>query len=1032
MKTFKVFILKILILGSLNAQCFEIESILVDACGSPESNNEMLIFKVGNAPLNVNNMTVSWPNNPFLGICQNAITANNVAYFNSTVQSCGYFLEPVNGVLPANKRVFLFTSTNIVQSAHTFPNLSDTVIALFQCPGATSGHFANYDGNPGLRTTVITFSQPSGCTDTVTYNKINLININGGFGGGSALQNGATVLFSPNGTPTYINPGCNPQYVPFTISINNPPTTACPGNLLFLSGSATGQVYSVQWSGGNGTILGSGLLNPSYQVVAADAGGFTLTMSATDVCGTTLSATANINVPIQQPLDLNPSGNVSICQGQSINLNVSGGSGTYSWSSGQNTSQITVNVAGTYIVNSSDACYSYTDSVVVAATPTPVLNLSPNGTQTLCQGSSLQITANSNISPVQWNGGQTGTIVNVTSGGVYVASVSNSCGTVSDSLEVIISNLPDIAVSPSNTLSICAGGSGTLTVSGAQNIIWSTGSTAITETFSSTGSYWVAGINSCGTDTVHITVSELTPPVAEISIQGDTILCPGETITLTSVNGSNNDQWSTGVSGQQITISNAPVTVILTVSNACGSATDIVSITAQSFPQASITTSTGNTVICTPNSLELTASGGNNYSWNTGATSATISVTNPGNYTVTTTNECGTDSETIIITAGSPPNPQITTSSGSTFCTGDSLLLTASGGVNYLWSTNETTPSIYVSTGGVYNVTAFNDCGSAQNSITINQIPLPDLNIITPGPVNLCEGSQVTIEATSNANITWSNGATGNQIVVNSGGLLTATASNTCGSSSSTILINEVPMPSADIVQNSPLISCEESISLDVMANGNIQWNTGSTASSIIVSSSGYYSVTVSNACGQDTDSIQVIISGPEASFTADPTTGNAPMNVIFTSTSTGATSLQWDVNGTSYNTLSFNHVFNLPGNYDVTLIAMDDLGCSDTATIKIVVGDIFELFIPNVFTPNGDGLNDEFKIVGTGIKEFKCTIFNRWGNELFTWEDMFQGWDGNTMFGKKASSGVYVYLAEIRDLNGETKTIYGTVTLFE
>lgn len=994
----------------------------------------MLIFRVGNTPLNVNDMTVSWPNNPFLGICQNAITANNVAWFNSTIQSCGYFLEPVNGVLPANKRVFLFTSTNIVQSAHTFPNLSDTVIALFQCPGATSGHFANYDGNPGLRTTIITFSQPSPCADTATYNKINLININGGYGGGSALQNGATVLFAPDGTPTYINPGCNPQFIPFTLAINNPPASACPDDFLNLSASATGQIYSIQWTGGNGTFYGASLLNPSYQVSQTDAGGFTLTVTATDLCGSTISQSTTVSVPVQQALSLSPSGNIEICQGQSATITASGGSGIYTWSSGQNTAQISVNAPGTYVVNSSDACYSYSDSVQVSLLPVPTLSLSPSGTQTLCQGNSLQISAMVNTGTATWSTGQTANSIMVSSAGSYSASVSNACGTAADTLEVVLATSPSISVTPSATVQICSGQSQTITASGAQNYLWSTGAATASETFNQTGNFWVAGSNTCGTDTVHITVTQGQAPVAEIAIQnGDSVLCPGASLTLVSVNGSATDQWSTGTVGTQTIISTAPLTVTLTVSNACGTSTDQISIVAGALPSASITTSTGSTTLCAGSSLTLTAAGGDNYSWNTGATGATLTVNNGGTFTVTAATACGSDTESITINLQNPPSAQINPAGPLTFCAGDSVLLTGSGGDSYSWSTGESTASIYIATGGTYILTAINGCGSSQASITATLIPLPEVNITTQGPVQLCQGSQVTISATSNENISWSNGMTGNSVSVNSGGTLTASATNSCGTATSTIVINETPLPQVNIVQNSPVISCGGvPVAIEAIANASLQWNHGPTTAQISVNNSGTYVVTATNACGSASDSVQVIISGPVASIVADPPTGNAPLNVLFSSASSGATGLNWQVDGTGYNVPSFNHVFLQPGSFDVTLIVWDDNGCSDTATYKVVVGDQFEVFVPNVFTPNGDGFNDVFKIVATGVKEFRCRIFNRWGNEIFSWEDVSKGWDGSSLFGGRAPSGAYVYIAEIASLSGETKTLHGWVTLFD
>ena len=75
--------------------CFEIKSILVDACGSPEGENEMVLFEVGAADLNISNMIVDWPNNPWLGLCQDATTASIVSSVNQIILGCGSLTEPV-------------------------------------------------------------------------------------------------------------------------------------------------------------------------------------------------------------------------------------------------------------------------------------------------------------------------------------------------------------------------------------------------------------------------------------------------------------------------------------------------------------------------------------------------------------------------------------------------------------------------------------------------------------------------------------------------------------------------------------------------------------------------------------------------------------------------------------------------------------------------------------------------------------------------------------------------------------------------
>ena len=108
-------------------------------------------------------------------------------------------------------------------------------------------------------------------------------------------------------------------------------------------------------------------------------------------------------------------------------------------------------------------------------------------------------------------------------------------------------------------------------------------------------------------------------------------------------------------------------------------------------------------------------------------------------------------------------------------------------------------------------------------------------------------------------------------------------------------------------------------------------------------------------------------------------------------------------------------------GNYYVTLIVEDDKTCKDTITKKIFIRSEIALFLPNSFTPNGDGLNDTFTPKGFGISEeaYAFLIFNRWGEVVFETNNVLEGWDG-TFKGELLTSGVYAWRADFRDLNGK------------
>jgi gliding motility-associated-like protein len=198
-------------LSSIIAQpCVKIESILVAACTSPgslEGSNEMMRFKVGDTALNTVNMNIVWGSGQYayFGVIQNASTANIVAQLNSTIQSCGYLKEPVNGVLPPNSQVLIITGTNTSTTANSFAQLSDTLWILFQNSAQSGGHFLNFVETGILaQTTTISFLNIPNCSSTATYFRNQLLMINGMVGN----EPGATVNFDENMNPTYINNGC--------------------------------------------------------------------------------------------------------------------------------------------------------------------------------------------------------------------------------------------------------------------------------------------------------------------------------------------------------------------------------------------------------------------------------------------------------------------------------------------------------------------------------------------------------------------------------------------------------------------------------------------------------------------------------------------------------------------------------------------------------------------------------------------------------------------------------------------------------
>jgi gliding motility-associated-like protein len=168
-----------------------------------------------------------------------------------------------------------------------------------------------------------------------------------------------------------------------------------------------------------------------------------------------------------------------------------------------------------------------------------------------------------------------------------------------------------------------------------------------------------------------------------------------------------------------------------------------------------------------------------------------------------------------------------------------------------------------------------------------------------------------------------------------------------------------------------------------------------------------------------------------KADFTADPVKGGAPLVVTFTDKSVRASTYKWEFGdsipsvstiGQTYSSVSPNpdpHTYYIPGEYSVKLTVESDLHCIDSMRLdtKIVV-DPSELNIPNVFTPDGDGINDYFMIEAKSLRSLSVEVFSRSGLRVYSFYGEgklitdWKGWDGNVNnTSAKASPGVYFYV---------------------
>lgn len=285
----------------------------------------------------------------------------------------------------------------------------------------------------------------------------------------------------------------------------------------------------------------------------------------------------------------------------------------------------------------------------------------------------------------------------------------------------------------------------------------------------------------------------------------------------------------------------------------------------------------------------------------------------------------------VPVTINNFPSVSINPTS-ATICNGTSATLTASGASTYSWSNGGSGTSISVSTPGTYTVTGtdVNGCqGTAAQSATVTLVN-PTISLSPSGTVNICPGNSVTISAPAGSNYVWSNGATGvSSITVSAAGTYTVTMTTAAGctnivSSATTVVVNSTPTPG--VTPAGPQSICAGgSVTLTADPGNGYLWSNGATTQSIVVTSAGSYTVTVTypgGCTGASAATVVTVNAAPTASITpSGPTTFCAGGNVNLSANA--ATSWLWS-NGATTQSINVTN----SGAYSVTIT--NAAGCTD------------------------------------------------------------------------------------------------------
>ncbi len=893
-----------------------------------------------------------------------------------------------------------------------------------------------------------------------TFNSANCNVTNGGF---VKLAENYTIFNVNNVTPTGFNIANNftSQSVITTQTVIcgkptasfTPQTPICANQTISLTDQSLNAPNSWTWTSTANNILNPYLQNQSSISFTA-AGTFTVQLKVANCVG--VDSIKKVIVVNPNPT-ITPTSNSPLCTGATLSLAIVG-AGTCTWTgpSGFNSntqnptvSNVQTGNSGIYTVSltSASGCVSNgTINAIVSSVPNP--SISATGSNPMCLGGLLNLSATGALSYTWSSGVATGTniIVTPTANITYTVLGSNSGSSCTNTAVYSVTVNPKPTVSITGNSVICNGQSTSLNAGGASSYVWitSSNSTSITITPSVTTTYSVVGTNAvtnCTNNAVY-TVSVNANPV--LSVTGNTTICNGQN-TILQANGATTYLWNTGVTTTSISLNPGATSTysVIGVNSVTGcTATAIKTVIVNALPTIVIS---GNNTICNLQSTTLVAGGANTYVWNTSSNSNSITINPTAStaYSVVGTNTltgCSNSANTQVTVN---PLPVVTINGNNNICALQTVSLTASGANSYAWNTFQTSASItnnpsYNSTFTVTGTNVNTGCqGTATFVVTVNQNPIVT---ITGNPL-VCQSQSTTLNANGANTYTWSTNASGNSIsltpLVNT--TYSVIGANTAGCKSTAIYnVTVVAIPVLNVIGNTTVCAGEK-INLTASGATNYVWSTNQYTNEIelIPTATGTLVVSGSNNTGCSTVKYIPVTVNPVsvASFYIDSVLKDCSYNFFIKGNfDNNVKTVDWFVNGNFYsNADAINYTLGLNKNENIQLTVTNIFGCTTTMNKTIYTDKLYEniVYMPNSFTPNGDGLNDNWFIVGDCLEKVKCSIFDRWGQLLATLNNIGEAWNG-TFKGAVVKDDIYVYKLSGTFYNKKTYEKTGMITVIK
>jgi gliding motility-associated-like protein len=464
----------------------------------------------------------------------------------------------------------------------------------------------------------------------------------------------------------------------------------------------------------------------------------------------------------------------------------------------------------------------------------------------------------------------------------------------------------------------------------------------------------------------------------------------------------------------------APINgLYLSVSTPVGSTSDWVQIDNFSFVETDcpLALNLGPDVnLCTDESATFDASlPGGTYLWSNGATSPQLTVNLAGTYAVSVTvDECVYTDEVVVVATSTP---LLDLGADQVVCAGETVVLDATTpGATYLWQDGSVSATFVTTDPGTYSCTVNVSGCEASDTVVVSTDPVP---VVELGPaLNGCVGDTFTLDASyPGATYLWQDGSTGATLAVDEGGEYAVVVSLGNCEDSDEVTVTLSPFPVVDLGPDTTLCF-GAAYTLSALNPGAVYlWQDGSTGATFTATAAGNYSVEASIGGCSTSGNVQIsfidsianpitLLLTPFCLEEADSVRIDAEGAFEPITWSTGDTATAITV------TTAGVYSYSLPLECQTLTGQIEVQPCSE------VIPVVIDVFVPNAFTPDDDGINDYFRpsvFTTLPIDRYSMRIFNRWGEAVFETEDPLQGWMGEVRAGAYyAPDGVYVYRLEI------------------